>query len=413
MATPSSYQEVFDQIDKECRDSGAAYTTDLDGLTDFIAKAMNQARAQYSFMHNKTDGDYSRYILGKQAIAAGRWTLPPTPKQFWDAAYSFGRSSQIRTGKHSQLYKFLTDYNIDAMPLGKLWGETTLKLLPCLGALPVTDLSDKITNLGYAPTNCGAIYYPDGHPSEDVSHTDLSSSDDDKLRRFASLGWVIKVGPNGSWSRTGHVLVMDMGSDRDRHPWFVLASHYPSEYEQYDGGYTYHVEEKVIRDDTTQDGVFPGDKNRTPVCKIIPWGKSKDAAGSVLNMFGEDFVFATKRMGGHIKAKKDTPWGPDLAHVTDRYWDPVKEEEVCYQRNGNEYLRYNPKTDKYRYPMLASLFRSIHGEVGVEGELLIPPTPASGFVSLESRMENVSLDPVPFPPQHTRDTRYSSMVSGF
>lgn len=59
MATPSSYQEVFDQIDKECRESGAAYT-DLDGLTDFIAEAMNKARAQYTFMHNKTDADYSR-----------------------------------------------------------------------------------------------------------------------------------------------------------------------------------------------------------------------------------------------------------------------------------------------------------------------------------------------------------------
>lgn len=412
MATPSTYQEVFDQIEEECKASGAAYTG-LDGLTNFIAEAMTKARAQYSFIQNKTDGDYSRYILGRQAIASGRWILPPTPKQFWDAAYAFGRSSKIRTGKHSQLYNYLTDDLIDAMPLGKLWGKTTLKILPCLGALPVTDLSDEITKLGNAPTNCGAIYYPDGHPSEEVSYTDLSSSDDDKLRRLASLGWVIIVEPNGTWARTGHVLVMDMGSDRDRHPWFVLASTYPAEYEQYDGGYIYYVEERVIRDAEGRDGVFPGDKNRTPICKIVPWGKSKDAAGSVLNMFGEDFVFAIDRMGGHIKAKEHTPWGPDLAHVTDWYWDPEKEEEVCYARNGVEYMRYNLKTEKYRYPTLSDLFRTIDGEVGVEGELSIPPTPASEPESLESRMENTSLNPVQFPPQHTRETRYSSMDPGF
>jgi len=411
MATPSSYQEVFDQIDKECRESGAAYT-DLDGLTDFIAEAMNKARAQYTFMHNKTDADYSRYILGKQAIAAGRWTLPPTPKEFWDAAYSFGRSSH-KAGTHSKLYNFLTDPCVDVMPLGKLWGEKTLKLLPCLGALPDTDLTDKLTNFDFAPTNCGAIYYPDGHPAEDVSHTNLSSSDDDKLRRFASLGWVIEVDRNGSWARTGHVLVIDMGSDRDRHPWFVLASVCPSEYEQYDGGYTFRVEERVIRDDKNQDGVFPGDKNRTPICKIVPWGKSKDVTGPVLKLFDKDFEFAPERMGGHIRAKADTPWGPDLAHVTDWYWDPVKEEEVCYARNGNEYMRYNPKTEKYKYPTLADLFRTIDGEVGVEGEFSIPPTPASESESLESRMENASLNPVQFPPQHTRESRYSSMVSRF
>jgi hypothetical protein len=46
----------------------------------------------------------------------------------------------------------------------------------------------------------------------------VDASEDTKLRRFASLGWVIHVRPNGSWSKTGHALVMDMDKGRDRHP---------------------------------------------------------------------------------------------------------------------------------------------------------------------------------------------------
>jgi len=106
---------------------------------------MNKARAQYPYMHSKTDADYSHYILEKQSITVGHEALSPTSRNSGTQHVPSVVPLMKEAGTHSKLYDFLTDYCIEAMHLGKLWGETTLKLLPCLGALLETDLSDNIT----------------------------------------------------------------------------------------------------------------------------------------------------------------------------------------------------------------------------------------------------------------------------
>ena len=92
--------------------------------------------------------------------------------------------------------------------------------------------------------------YADGYPAEKLAAyrnretADMSEGivptigddEDETLRRFASLGYVIQESKyvEGAWVKTGHVLVIDMGLKRarKRHPWFVLASEWPTDGEE-------------------------------------------------------------------------------------------------------------------------------------------------------------------------------------
>ena len=171
--------------------------------------------------------------------------------------------------------------------LGKVYGRVTLKLLPAMGALPeYPDLEHDIP-LNFAGTDSGAIAYPDGHPPEAAALPDYFSSpsskltttptikpsEDGKLRRFTSLGFVLQKDDEGTWRKTGHVLVMDMDDKEIRHhqSWFVLASEWPTDGEEtHDGDFVHRARKRVLRPDRSQAGVLPGDNNRTPICCIIP-----------------------------------------------------------------------------------------------------------------------------------------------
>ncbi|KAL8849333.1 MAG: hypothetical protein Q9221_005684 [Calogaya cf. arnoldii] len=163
---------------------------------------------------------------------------------------------------------------------------------------------------------------------------------DDKLRRIAALGWVIMQDPAGDWKRTGHVLVIDMDDRaiRLRQPWLILAPEWPSDGEEtVDGTYTHRAAEVVARGDKSVAGVFPGDRNRTPICCIrpqipIPSGQS------VLRYFGPNFSFNPIRLGGR-RPSRPSDNGPGLARAMEWYWDPVAKQEVCYIKDRHESRR--------------------------------------------------------------------------
>ena len=352
MAEPTTWSEVFDRIQQEGKDCGVAYTTFLKYL-DWTREAFVRAKENYPLLlRDKTHPDFSRYSLQKLNLQrqAKQMLPPPTAQQFWNAAYAFGRPIDGQAGYNNELYSLLTSGRIGTIPLGKLSGQRKLRLVPALGALPVTEQPRDITTFNYAETHSGAVMYPGGHPSEETLNKWISSAADDKLRRFASLGWVIQEDGSGPYTKTGHVLVMDMATDRDRHPWFILAFNWPSEDEQFDGSFIVHAPERVFHNDKYTDGVFPGDSNRTTIGKISPFGKSENGTGPLLKRFSEDFEFTLLRDDAPRQGE-DVEWGPDLVYVMDWYWDPDMEEEVCY-KDGSEYLRYKPETDKYKYLMM-------------------------------------------------------------
>lgn len=179
----------------------------------------------------------------------------------------------------------------------------------------------------------------------------------------------------GEWRKTGHVLVMDMDdrSIRHRHPWLVLASQWPAEDcedTEDDSGFHY-VSEVVYRNAEAAAGVFPGDRNRTPICSIqphLPEGASRSDL-PVLKQLGEDFNFAPYRYVSAYPVK-DKGKGPDIAFVMDWYWDPVNEKEICYYQDGTIYMCYDPSKKEYSYPCFASLAASFIGQQSIFGEIL-------------------------------------------
>ncbi|KAL8825092.1 MAG: hypothetical protein Q9191_004626 [Dirinaria sp. TL-2023a] len=348
MAEPTSVEVVFNQIRQVSRQAlGRGYFE----YFEFVEKEIQKATKRYPFMSGVTRKDFSLHFARKDTEKKqAQLTQPkPTSEQFWDAAYKID-PLHAPADHVSDLQKIMTMRNLENVPLGKYGGmeDAVFELMPALGSLPRTEDAQELTSLPYASTDSGAITYPDGRPSEyEDAAWRIKSRDDHTLRRFASLGWVVRV-QRGSWKRTGHVLVMDMDAGRNRHPWFVLASHWPSESEDEDGGFTTYADKEVARDDAHQPGVFPGETNRTPVAKIVPYGESDERP--ILKQFGPNFNFLAVRCGGERSQDKTIfPRGPDLAHVMDWYWDPKTEEEVCFYKNGKVYLKYDRKTERYTY----------------------------------------------------------------
>ena len=383
-------EEIFENIWKSACECGAAYD---ERLEEFVENEIEKSRRTHLFMGDVTDLDYflwkqRQFNLQKQ-LALERAEI--TPEQFWKAAYDFD-PHRTPEGTVTELQKILSvSRYLDSVPLGKLYGlnQAKLELIPGMGALPTTETTEEteLTDLHYAATDSGAISYPDGHPSEfDEPRVIVTSLADNKLRRFASLGWVIHVKPGGTWDYTGHVLVMDMDEGRDHHPWFVLASEWPSRFEDTDGNFTTYAEKKVMRDDFTQPGVLPGGKNRTPVAKIYV-NEEKDISGlPMLKRFGPNFEFELIRLGGtRSYNENDLEYGPDLAHVMDWYWDPATEEEVCFDKDGKEYMKYDRRTKQYTYPEWEHLHQSVVGESGLFGTLT-PPGSDSSFVPLSAHL---------------------------
>lgn len=335
-------EEVFDKIEQ---DAGRYETQDPREHRRWVKVQIAAAQEQYPFMRDKTSADYIHYHVRKDAseIEAANARPPPSSEEFWNAAYAFDPFDRKSSSEPDALQNILTSGRLGLITLGKVYGHTTLKLLFRIGALPTSAMPDEEPALDFAATDCGAISYPDGHPPgasapsqcpDPATSSPISNpiprtraSTDDKLRRFASLGWVMQETSRDTWTKTGHVLVMDMDDRKLRHrqPWFVLASEWPTDGEEtQDGDFTFHAQKRVLRNDRGVYVVFPGDHNRTPICAIWPWKRTPEKGEIILKQFGEKFKFEPARFGGHRFAKPSR-LGPSLARVMDWYWDPEAE----------------------------------------------------------------------------------------
>ncbi|KAL8942693.1 MAG: hypothetical protein Q9211_001291 [Gyalolechia sp. 1 TL-2023] len=317
-------------------------------------------------MANQTLLDYDRWGAEKELAQIEEFMSRPAPTsaQFWKAAYEYDPLSPNAPDGPNALREIISSGRAGPYTIGKLWGHTTLKLIPAMGALQPPSSSSFQPPFEYAATDSGAISYPDGHPSEEMFAPDYATSsaqgkisytikaqEDDKLRRFAALGWVIVQNGQGVWEKTGHVLVIDMDdrASRQRHPWFVLASEWPTDGEETsEGDFIIRAPAVVTKDDPSQAGVFQGDNNRTPICQIVPHGRELKDGKNFLEQLG-DIDIAPERKGGHRRGRR-TEKGPALAKIMDWYWDPKREQEVCYATEGYEYMRYDRQLMEYSFP---------------------------------------------------------------
>ena len=179
----------------------------------------------------------------------------------------------------------------------------------------------------------------------DMIERQTSASEELKaLFQFRGLGWVVRLKEEEKdWEYTGHALVIDLDEKRNLHPWLVLSSEVSTK-----DDLKITLPKEVLVDDITQTGVLPGDRNRTPVAKILPINNDKGNR-PVLLQLGQDFSF--KLAYGEENAawqEAKSLHGPPLSRILVPYHDPVTGEDVCYAQDGKEILRCNRQLGRYR-----------------------------------------------------------------
>ena len=325
---------------------------------DFISNVPNITSAFRKWCMQASDRKHEEE---KQAKEQARQI---TPEEFFAAAYEYDPLGTNTPFRDTKLVKLLVTGGLKPIPLGKVYGNTPIWLIPRSDALPISPISLKgFTSYAPADTDSGAIRYPDGYPSEAQyagdSHSQLDgeSGDPDILRRIWPLGYLAyQRGAGGqawevAWECTGHVMVMDMERGRDHHPWIILASEWPDLIgEGTNGDGMCYAPRHVKRDAEDVHGVFPGDSRRTIIAKIEPLEGEPVANLPFLKQFGPNLNLDLKRKGGRNRfmiSEKYEQYHPDLVHVMGWYWDDETDEEVCYAENGQECMRYKPATCRF------------------------------------------------------------------
>lgn len=210
-----------------------------------------------------------------------------------------------------------------------------------------------LTQRTFSPVDTDAISYADGYPSENQLLLTMEARNDDVLRRFVSLGWVMMARDGQNWKKTGHVLVIDADEGRHHRSWFILAYEWETDEEHYpdEGANTGMLRppKRVKRDDSKALGVLPGNSNRTTIAYLIHYAEADETVPFV-KYFGPDFAFDFKRFGKERKRKDASQWGPDLVEIMDWYWDPKEKKDICFNKAGQVYMTYDSKTGEYGGP---------------------------------------------------------------
>ncbi|KAL8750736.1 MAG: hypothetical protein Q9199_006880 [Rusavskia elegans] len=399
-----SKEEVFEELREQSLQEGHYYEA-FSEKYQWVGEKLIKIKRDYPYLGIKTASDYFDWLVERhnRNFRSSVNEPVPTDEEFWKAAYDY---DPLGPNPNSDLYRMIASGRKGPLTLGKLYGETVLRLVPAVGVLPAVPLDFEPT-FGFAATDGEAIYYPDGHPTEQmlssinpgvsnaehpmkyeqasvnllhrqtpspqqayappssksVATPKVGPQQDDLLRRCLAIGWIYMQDPDGDWTKTGHVLVIDMDDRATRHrqPWLILAPDWPTDGEEpEDGTFTFHAEEDVDRGS-----------------KWLP------------GQFGPRFDFLPVRLGGHRQANPSDK-GPGLVRAMEWYWDPVAQQEVCYTKDRLEYMRYDRKTKRYTYPDFSKM--SFAGEQGLFGELQEPPTleVEGNRIGLRARLDETS-----------------------
>lgn len=388
MANPQNREDAFSLIEKKERETNHDYVTNnMAAHFQWIQEQINGYARTFPFMRGATTKDYFDYLgkLLEEEINEEERQLheisQTTSLQFWKTAYDFDPLGNGTLASEADLTKLLSSERLPPIELGKVYGNTTLWLCPGPNSLPLSEIKIPYKDYARFPpafTDSGAIIYPDSLPSIEHEkggsmYQDVIDPQKDKpLRRFCPLGWIAQKRGEHSWDLTGHALVMDMDRGRDRHPWIVLASQWPSD--DHPENLRYEAEGRPRRDDDPVYGIFDRDHTRTVVAKLIHIDEESytdQKATPFIKQFGPKLSFNLWRKGGERKVKDSTQfrdYHPDLARIMGWFWDDEQEEEVCYAENGTELMRYQPTTGKYRYPQLDQV--SVAGRNAMFGEVI-------------------------------------------
>lgn len=302
-----------------------------------------EAKARFPFMKDISYTQYTDYWC-RHALEAVRNRHQSTPaysaREFWHKLYHDPLTNAAETNAFCKFLNY--SYFAEVIDIGKLDGETSLRLAP--GAGLIDNGEDLFDDLDWADDGASAVSYAEGHPSE--GEVRLISPKDGILRRFWEVGYILMNIGTG-WVKTGHVLVLDVEKGRDRHPWIMLAKTWETDEDE---PKTITVPDRVRRGDRSAFGVFPGNQNRTTIAKLVPIEDSRAKPTPLLKQMGSNFTFRLQRSGkATTREEARSKYGPDLAQAMTWFKRPSG-EEVCFDKQRNEYMTCDPVTGTYSYP---------------------------------------------------------------
>ncbi|KAI4254503.1 MAG: hypothetical protein L6R42_007159 [Xanthoria sp. 1 TBL-2021] len=315
-----------------------------DDPTTGVDRLLDEARNEYPHVANLTLRDYVKYWSNK---ANEEWENQKESMKFYSLTelWKFLYQTPLQNRQDADIWAtFLNNSYFPAViDLGKLDGKTTLRLAP--GNFYFEHFSSVCPpEHEYVGTGVVAAKYGDRHA---VKGAQYGSSDDGVLRQFKEVGCILADGMNG-WDRTGHVLVIDMGEGRERHPWIILAREW-----EVDDGYLYHevrAPQSVSKNENEALGVFPGYSDRTTIARLNAGDNSNMSTPLVLQ-FGPNLGLELDDRGTNDMTEMSK--GPELARVMPwvRRRDRSDCQEICYSDDdGMEvYMRYDARDQKFSY----------------------------------------------------------------
>ncbi|KAL8883991.1 MAG: hypothetical protein Q9215_007868 [Flavoplaca cf. flavocitrina] len=339
-ADPTPWVRIYHKIDSQLP---LGYWSGLDPAAD-VKPLLYEAQQDYPHMANLTWRDYLKYWDNKvdeDMIKENQSMKYYSVTDLWD--FLSNHPLRNRTDADEWATFLNNSYFPKVIDLGQLYGRIPLRLAPGNFHFEHFD-SVCPPNHKYIDTGVLAVEYQDRHA---VTGAQYGSKDDGVLRQFKEVGCILANGLNG-WDKTGHVLVIDMGPGRNRHPWIILAEQWDE-----DDGYLFHqvkVPKSIGKNSPGAKGVFPGNSDRTTIARLIPKPGTPSPTPFLLQ-FGSDFQFGLDDRGTSAVHRSK---GPELARVMPWVWrlDETGLQQRCYSDDFGirDYLLYDAETGVFIYP---------------------------------------------------------------
>ncbi|KAL8903190.1 MAG: hypothetical protein Q9207_004083 [Kuettlingeria erythrocarpa] len=331
-------RQVFDKIANKIVRENVFF----DEGTAVAKKAFEEEKKLNWFMKNLEYDDYVEYCGEMVMEELDRLEFDvrkATAQELWQKLLCHPFTNDA---EYNEFCKFINFSQFpEVVELGKLYGQTRLRLIPGTRILDLwtdeedPDLDKFNDKLEYADHGGAAVEYVKGPLF--WGDSDRTSPPQGRLRRFHDAGYIFMY-TGKRWVMTGHVMVIDLDSN-PRQPWLILAKTWT---DAEDEAETFTAPDRVAKDDTSALGVFPGNKNRTTIAKLVPYGPSSVSTAPLLLQFGPECHFGLLEGGKENLVQQ----GPALAKVMAWLKRP-NGQEVCFDHNRNVYLSRDPRTGQY------------------------------------------------------------------
>ncbi|KAL9611714.1 MAG: hypothetical protein Q9167_003637 [Letrouitia subvulpina] len=336
MTKREKLEEIFTEIHDFSSDQYRLHKS-INASMDLEKQLLKEKEERFDYLKQKgNEQAYKEYLDFSRNLSHKRNQRPRyTAKQFW---HGFLTLPIYKSGQKLSLIEFISN-DFEDLDLGLLRGRIPLRLRISYANLLEMTAQPSLPNYDWIEVPDGAfgVKYLSEPLPKGLSRVPVTG--DGPLRRFMEIGSVM-CWQCGDWEATGHILVVDLDKDRQRHPWFILCDQWGDSW-----GESVFAAPTVEKVDSETPGVFPPDRNRTTIAKLVDGNdnrtRSNDLKDPFLLRFGKNFHFDLQRFTD----------GRDLVRIMmwNRKCNSTMEE--CYaDDSGTIYLEYDRDQDEYVLP---------------------------------------------------------------